>query len=795
MNFTFGIITVSNENNFIDSIIDSIERQNIPNYEIIVVGDFKTNRNFTRVIKFDETIKKNWITRKKNIITNEAKYDNIVYLHDYIKFNDNWYKGQLISGDNFQVRVDRTLNLDGTRAGDWLLCMWGDNVVANIVGSTLSCLLPYSIKNLSRHMYISCAYYIAKKNVMEEFPWDESLSWGESDDVEWSKRVRNKYNFEINTNSIVQFMKQKDMPFTEPTGKILDEIQTLNDVYKSAIKNKFKIVVPSYNNEKFIEFNLASILNQTYTNYDVLYINDASTDNTYESVKNIVGNLPNWKIINNTTNMGACYNYTQYLNNFIDSPNDILVHLDGDDWFYDDTVLEKLNNFYNKKDCWMTYGGFLCYNSNNEATIPYPQSTPYPKFIHNNKFYRQDVWRASHLRTFRAFLFNKINQNDFISKIDNKYYWHASDLAWQYPCLEMCGEDKIGVVDFYTHVYNQTNENRIRTAEREDRSNQKYEIEIRNKKKYETGLSGKTLPQVNVFNADYYFEYNNIPKKFSYCYQQNDGEYDMVVLCDPAILDYLEGKIKINKKVPIVARLFEQREYFNRKLYNAIISNYNKFDKILTFDRELLKLIPNAIFLPPTEITQFNRLPNPNGHPPYKSPLFEDFELPKSVFQIYPKNKLVSAVVSNKAFLPGHVKRLNFIKSVQNKIDLFGRGIRELPSKIDGLRDYMFSIAIENVSCDDNYFSEKIIDCFITGTIPIYHGCIHIHEFFDVRGILVFETEDELHEIIDSLSEEKYYSMLEYAKINFNKCFEWPLDNDMLYDMYYKKIIENGTSI
>jgi hypothetical protein len=260
-------------------------------------------------------------------------------------------------------------------------------------------------------------------------------------------------------------------------------------------------------------------------------------------------------------------------------------------------------------------------------------------------------------------------------------------------------------------------------------------------------------------------------------------------------MDYLEGKIKIERKAPIVARLFEQRDYFQKRIYNAVLENYNKFDAILTFDRELLKLLPNAIFLPPTEVTQFNRLPNPFGHEPYKSPLIDTYELPDSALQIYPKSKLVSAVVSTKAFLPGHVKRLNFVRAIEHKIDLFGRGIREIPSKLDGLRDYMFSVAIENVSCDDNYFSEKIIDCFLTGTIPIYHGCIHIGEFFDERGILSFQTQEELDDIINSLSLEKYNSMLEYAKINYQKCYKWPLNNDMLYDMYYKKIIENGTTL
>ena len=119
---------------------------------------------------------------------------------------------------------------------------------------------------------------------------------------------------------------------------------------------------------------------------------------------------------------------------------------------------------------------------------------------------------------------------------------------------------------------------------------------------------------------------------------------------------------------------------------------------------------------------------------------------------------------------------------------------KEIPSKIDALRDYMFSVSIENVSCDDNYFSEKIIDCFITGTVPIYHGCTNIGEFFDMRGILYFENQEQLDKIIDSLTPEKYESMLEYVKINYEKALKWPLDNDIVYEMYYKDIIAKGVN-
>jgi glycosyltransferase involved in cell wall biosynthesis len=563
-----------------------------------------------------------------------------------------------------------------------------------------------------------------------------------------------------------------------------------------ATQNKFKIITPSYNNAEWIEYNIASILNQTYTNYEVLYIDDASTDDTYSRVFDIVGKLPNWKVVRNPANIGAARNYFENLSTFVDG-DDIVIHLDGDDWFYDEFVLENINKFYNEKDCWMSYGGFIGWDGTEEPIPPYPQNTEYPEFVHKHKKYRLDMWRASHLRTYRAFLIKALPL-DAIKDIKTKeYYWHASDLAFQFPLMEMCSKDKIGVFDFHTCVYNQSKSNTIRTRERESVDNTRYEIEIRNRKHYKEDLTGTTLPQINIFPIDYYHEYCNIPTKFTFCYDQVDGEFDMTIVCDPAILKYIKGEIVIERKAPVVARLLEQREYFHCEIYNAILDNYDKFDEVWTFDRELLKRIPNAKFYPPTEVTQFNMLPNPQGHPPYKSNLFDTFELPDDAFQIYPKSKLVSAIVSAKAFLPGHVKRLEFIRSIQHKIDWFGRGTgRELPSKIDGLRDYMFSVAIENVSCDDNYFSEKIIDCFLTGTIPIYHGCIHIGEFFDARGILTFSTQQELRDIINNLSYEKYQSMLEYAHINFKKCFDWALTNDMMFDMYAKNVIEkNGSTI
>ena len=256
-------------------------------------------------------------------------------------------------------------------------------------------------------------------------------------------------------------------------------------------QNKFKIVIPSYNNEKWVEYNTASIISQTYKNYDVLYINDKSTDNTPELIKNIKEkyNLENWTILNNPENMQRGYNVNPnapHIIDFMDSEDDILMFVDGDDWLINDKVLENLNNYYNQNDPWMTYGGMYCWPSNQKA---HPQNTEYSDHVHNNKLYRQDIWRASHLRSFKWFLYKQIKKEDLIWSKTGEYYYNAEDLAVSYFCLEMCPKHKIGVVDFPTYAYNEDPEIVARGLARQDKDIQNpegQEAEIRAKTPYET---------------------------------------------------------------------------------------------------------------------------------------------------------------------------------------------------------------------------------------------------------------------------------------------------------------------
>jgi glycosyltransferase involved in cell wall biosynthesis len=258
-------------------------------------------------------------------------------------------------------------------------------------------------------------------------------------------------------------------------------------------ENKFKIVIPSYNNAEWVEPNLASILNQTYTNYEVLYIDDASTDNTFELVDAIVGDNPLFTIRRNPENMRRGYNTSpKVLKEFFDDDEDILVYVDGDDWLAYPDTLERLNKYYNEKDPWMTYGQMVVWKGGDEYSWPFPQNSHYPDVVHQNNSYRKDLWRASHLRTFKWHLYKKIQENSLKYTLTQKYYLHAEDLAGSFPCLEMCPAEKIGVLDFVTYTFNESKSNQIRSQNRIKEAGQtkthsgitKMEIEIRNQSPY-----------------------------------------------------------------------------------------------------------------------------------------------------------------------------------------------------------------------------------------------------------------------------------------------------------------------
>lgn len=149
--------------------------------------------------------------------------------------------------------------------------------------------------------------------------------------------------------------------------------------------------------------------------------------------------------------------------------------------------------------------------------------------------------------------------------------------------------------------------------------------------------------------------------------------------------------------------------------------------------------------------------------------------------QIFQKTKLISMISSNKSYTPGHRNRLKYVEKFKNYVDLYGDGFNRISKKEDGLKDYMFSINIEN-AVYDTYFTEKLTDCFATGTIPIFYGSRGVTEYFNEDGIIFLDDNFD----ISILTEDLYYSRMNAIKDNFERVLKFPIAEDYIYQNYLK---------
>ena len=136
---------------------------------------------------------------------------------------------------------------------------------------------------------------------------------------------------------------------------------------------------------------------------------------------------------------------------------------------------------------------------------------------------------------------------------------------------------------------------------------------------------------------------------------------------------------------------------------------------------------------------------------------------------IHDKNKLVSCIFSWKQWNPYHRMRFRVYDRLKDdtRVDFYGTGCEKpIEYKIETLKDYKFSIIIEN-SIENGYFTEKLLDCFLSGTIPIYVGSKSVNDYFDENGIIHFEGDEDLPNILERLTDELYQSKMESINKNF----------------------------
>jgi hypothetical protein len=214
---SFCIITNGNNEAGLSRVIKSILRSNLPDSEILVLGQSSLLEANVKFIDFNENEKPGWITRKKNLLAKVASGEILIIMHDYIELDYGWnmsLQKSLLEND-WEVAIPKIFNLDGTRYRDWLIWPHNGIYLDKYFSKTRRCLMPYTLNLVPDLMYVSGAFFMCKRQFFLSNTLDESLAWGEGEDVEWSKRVRDKWKLKVFRHCGVRLQKQKEVLFVE----------------------------------------------------------------------------------------------------------------------------------------------------------------------------------------------------------------------------------------------------------------------------------------------------------------------------------------------------------------------------------------------------------------------------------------------------------------------------------------------------------------------------------------------------------------------------------------------------
>ena len=203
----------------------------------------------------------------------------------------------------------------------------------------------------------------------------------------------------------------------------------------------------------------------------------------------------------------------------------------------------------------------------------------------------------------------------------------------------------------------------------------------------------------------------------------------------------------------------EPNEYFGN--HDFAIQNQSAFSFILTWSSKILNNADNSMF-------------SVYGESWWQDTPYE--------YQFTKKEFKVSFLRGSLLKLIGHsyryelYDRQNEIKTPIQFWDKLGERGGEFTKwrqdKIDTFRPYQYSVCIEN-SSHENYFTEKITDCILNKTIPIYYGCSNIGSFYNDKGIIQVKNTDEIIKVINNLNPDYYDGILDVIEENYQRAFEY----------------------
>lgn len=237
-------------------------------------------------------------------------------------------------------------------------------------------------------------------------------------------------------------------------------------------------------------------------------------------------------------------------------------------------------------------------------------------------------------------------------------------------------------------------------------------------------------------------------------------------------------------------------EYFPY-VVDKLIEVHKFYDLILAWDERVLRECPNAVFLTESACSWIDRKAHGST-----SPFLHKFEgeEPRTISPVVPsyircdvsaKSFAVSFLTSSKRQFPGHILRQEIFEKLPESIGnlkvVKHRSPPIISDKRTILEPYMFSIVPEN-SRHSGYYSEKLIDCFIAKTMPIYWGCTDVAKHFNPEGIIQFTDWSDLYRKLEALGPRFYTDRSTVIEENFQTALKGVHQWDLIENAITKGI-------
>jgi glycosyltransferase involved in cell wall biosynthesis len=214
----------------------------------------------------------------------------------------------------------------------------------------------------------------------------------------------------------------------------------------------FRVVINCGPAEAYIARCLASLRSQTFTHWNACVTVDPCGDGTFEEAVSAAAGDARVDILRNTERRYSMVNLIRAIGRSAAAPEDVIVILDGDDWFATPDALRIIHDTYRQTNCWMTYGSWVA----DQAGLAGSQrGGRWPAYSPDTTDFRRSPWLGTAVRTWKRWLWDLIDDRDFRDSEGN-YFRVTEDQAAMMPMLEMSGTTRARHIADVLMVYNRS---------------------------------------------------------------------------------------------------------------------------------------------------------------------------------------------------------------------------------------------------------------------------------------------------------------------------------------------------